>query len=87
MSEPKHKRRRVHELTKGCECMHCFAKRRAARMQEVATERDRLQSAAPDLLEALQAMLTQFDFGENFPSDHSIVAARAAIAKATGAAQ
>lgn len=47
----------------------------------------RLIAAAPELLGALQAMLRRFDFCENFPADHPIAAARAAIAKATGGAQ
>lgn len=46
----------------------------------------RLIAAAPDLLAALRAFMARFDFGEAFPADHPITAARAAIASATGEA-
>ena len=47
------------------------------------TANARLIAAAPDMLAALAGMLRSFDFGEEFPTDHPIVAARAAIAQAT----
>jgi len=51
----------------------------------------RLIAAAPDLLEALQKMVERFgDFAPGkpfeFPGDHPVSIARAAIAKATGGA-
>ena len=48
-----------------------------------------LIAAAPDLLEALQGMLLSFSLTQNpdaYPSDAPCNKARAAIAKATGAA-
>lgn len=44
----------------------------------------RLIAAAPELLEALNEMLSKYDFGEDFPDGHPIVKARAVISKARG---
>ena len=46
----------------------------------------RLMAAAPDLLAALQAMIAHYPAGINTMLDEASTAARAAIARATGAA-
>jgi len=49
------------------------------------TEADvRLIVAAPDLLEALQAIANGIEFWDSYPPEHPYGKARAAIAKATG---
>jgi len=45
-----------------------------------------LIAAAPDLLEALQAIANGTEFWDSYPPEHSYGKARAAIAKATGQA-
>lgn len=44
----------------------------------------RLIAAAPDLLEACKGLLTKYDFGDDLPEDHPIVAARAALSRVSG---
>ena|SRR6185437_5491685 len=49
-------------------------------------ERDanaRLIAAAPELYAALEAMVKQYNFGDTLPAGHPLIAARAALAKAT----
>jgi hypothetical protein len=44
----------------------------------------RLIAAAPDLLEVCKGLLAKYDFGDDLPEDHPIVAARAALSRVSG---
>jgi hypothetical protein len=59
-------------------------------MAKRLTDQERYRIVAKQnagLLTALKAMLVHFDFGDQLPGDHPIVAARAAVANAEGRAQ
>ena len=51
---------------------------------EVGEANAHLIAAAPDLLEACKGLLAKYDFGDDLPDDHPIVAARAALSRVSG---
>ena len=54
------------------------------RTPEEAQANARLIAAAPDLLEVCKGLLAKYDFGDDLPEDHPIVAARAALSRVSG---
>ena len=59
------------------------AEMRRQREKGEADANARLIAAAPELYAALEAMVKQYNFGDTLPAAHPLIAARAALAKAT----